>query len=228
MFVDSFFYRVKAKCNVVLHMAHLWLSGATSSVIHLHLGLTKQVVADYTLFMRELVADSLDEMDFKIGGPNVVVEIDESKFGKRKHNRGHRVDGVWILGGVERTEERRVFLVAVPDRTEETLLDVISTYVLPGSIVHTDLWRGYFNLEQKLNMRHLTVNHSEGFIDRDSGCHTNTIEGTWCGVKRNVPIRNRVASRIDQYLLEFVWRRKNQLSLWKGFIEALAEVGYYE
>ena len=30
------------------------------------------------------------------------MEIDESKFGKRKHNRGHSVEGQWVFGGVER------------------------------------------------------------------------------------------------------------------------------
>lgn len=38
----------------------------------------------------------------KIGGPGRTVEIDESKFGKRKYHRGKRVDGVWVFGGIER------------------------------------------------------------------------------------------------------------------------------
>ena len=37
-----------------------------------------------------------------------IIEIDETKLGKRKYNRGHRVEGVWILCGVERTEARAV------------------------------------------------------------------------------------------------------------------------
>ena len=30
----------------------------------------------------------------KVGGEDVIVETDESKFGKRKYNKGHRVEGV--------------------------------------------------------------------------------------------------------------------------------------
>ena len=38
-----------------------------------------------------------------IGGEGIVVEIDESKFGKWKYSRGHKVDDVWVLEIVERT-----------------------------------------------------------------------------------------------------------------------------
>ena len=39
----------------------------------------------------------------KIGGLGTVVEIDESKFGKRKYNRGRMVEGTWVvLDGIER------------------------------------------------------------------------------------------------------------------------------
>ncbi|KCZ78038.1 hypothetical protein H311_00942 [Anncaliia algerae PRA109] len=41
-----------------------------------------------------------------IGGPNLIVEINESKFGKGKYNKGYRVEGVWVLGLVERYEKR--------------------------------------------------------------------------------------------------------------------------
>ena len=38
----------------------------------------------------------------KIGGPNKTVEIDDSKFGRRKYNRGDKVKGQWAFVAVER------------------------------------------------------------------------------------------------------------------------------
>ena len=50
-----------------------------------------------------------------IGGPGVEVEIDESKFGKIKYNRGRQVEGHWVFGGVERVTGE-CFMVEVARR----------------------------------------------------------------------------------------------------------------
>ncbi|KCZ77845.1 hypothetical protein H311_01137, partial [Anncaliia algerae PRA109] len=46
---------------------------------------------------------NLNKTEIKIGGPGIQVQLDESKFGKRKYNRGRRIEGVWVFGGVEKT-----------------------------------------------------------------------------------------------------------------------------
>ena len=65
---------------------------------------------------RQLAADKVEEDEGQIGGENVIVEIDESKFGKPKYHRGHPVEGAWVIGGVERAAERRVFAEVVEKR----------------------------------------------------------------------------------------------------------------
>jgi transposase-like protein len=190
------------------------------------LGIRRQTVSTIFLEFQKLVQSMLDEKNQLIGGPDVIVEIDESKFGKRKYQRGHHVEGVWIVGGVERTTERRIFLVKVENRNTKTLTDIIEKHVLPGSIIITDCWKGYEKLDEKMDATHLTVNHSKSFKDNESGAHTNTIEGTWYGIKRNINPRSRTQETIDGHLFEFIWRRDNQNNLWDSFIDALANIHY--
>jgi hypothetical protein len=65
------------------------------------------------------------EFSEKIGDPNKTVEIDETKFGSRKYNRGHAVMRQWVFGSVE-SESGKMFLVPVPDRTADTLMAVVT------------------------------------------------------------------------------------------------------
>ena len=122
---------------------------------------------------------------------------------------GHHVEGVWVLGMVEKSERRRIVLVVVDNRTKETLNSRIVTHVNKDSIVHTDCWKGYTNLKD-LVFQHKTVNHSKGFINPIDGTHTNTIEGCWYAVKAQVPIRDRTSSSVGLYLLRFMILRNEK------------------
>ncbi len=45
---------------------------------------------------REVCTDTIDRMHFnegKIGGPGHMIQIDESKVGRRKNNRGRLIEG---------------------------------------------------------------------------------------------------------------------------------------
>lgn len=139
----------------------------------------------------------------KLGGDGMTIEIDESKFGKRKYNRGHRVEGVWVLGMVERSERGRVKLVVVEDRKKSTLHDIIKESIKADSVIYTDGWRGYNDLEESFQS-HMTVNHSKHFKDPETQVHTNTIEGTWNGVKIGTPARGRAKTKIQRYILRYM------------------------
>lgn len=111
-------------------------------------------------------------------GNRIIVEVDESKFGKCKSHKGHCVEGVWIVGGVERTPERKIFITTVEDRKKDTLHLILSNYIKKGSEIRTDCWKGYNGLARipGKHYRHQTVNHAKEFKTA-SGVHTNTIEG---------------------------------------------------
>jgi transposase-like protein len=167
--------------------------------------------------------------DLKIGGPGIIVEIDECKLSKRKCERGHRVEGAWVLGGVERTPERRIFAIQVENRSAETLQRIIEQFVLEGSIIYTDCWRGYSFLDDSSSQyEHSTVNHSLCFKDPVTGIHTNSIEGTWAALKSKISKRYRCKDGLSDHLLAFIWRRQNQGSIWKGLLEALKDYEFVE
>ncbi|KAI9562474.1 hypothetical protein GHT06_009907 [Daphnia sinensis] len=123
---------------------------------------------DWYNFCRGVAEDIVINNSEKIGGIKVTVEIDESKFGKRKYNRGKKVDGVWVFGEVERGSGQ-CFLVLVPDRSADTLLDIIKEWILPGSIIISDCWKAYDKIEEHNEYIHLKVNHSLNFKDPETG-----------------------------------------------------------
>lgn len=112
-----------------LYLAYLWLSKTLVSSAIIHVSCSSATAIAYYDYFRQLIADLIDENQSIIGGEEVVVEIDETKVGKRKYNKSHRVDGVWVVGGVERTKKRCVFAVNVEKRDNKTLLDVIKKHV---------------------------------------------------------------------------------------------------
>ena len=139
-----------------------------------------------------------DEM---IGGPGIVVEIDESKFTKRKYNVGRSMRDGWVFGGIER-ESGKLFFRFVDDRTEATLSEIIKARIRPGSIINCDRFRSYWNLE-RLGYTVMRVNHSENFVDLATGAHTQNIESAWGRLKRFLrSIGSNLGSHTEEYICE--------------------------
>jgi IS1 family transposase len=228
MFKSSFFSMCKLECCEILNLAYMWICGASHTIL-LALGdHSSATVCSFMSYFNQLVGNMVTDENCQIGGPGVEVEIDESKIAKRKYQRGHRVEGAWIIGGVERTEERKLFVVRVQDRTKQTISNLISRFVKPGSIILTDKWKSYDYLSKETQFTHHTVNHTLHFKDPDTQIHTNTIEGTWSGIKSKIPKRNRSGAFVDEHLLAFVWRRQNEDNLWEAFLEALKNTAFDE
>ena len=146
-----------------------------------------------------MFAKQIQLTELKIGGLGIVVEIDETKLGKRKYNRGHRVEGVWIVCGVERTKEKRYFAIEVNNRDAPTISNIIDKYVARGSIIYTDKWKAYLKACSQLGYVHLTENLSKKFKDPITGVHTNTIDGCNNTLKTFIKPRNRVKEYISDY-----------------------------
>jgi transposase-like protein len=146
--------------------------------------LGSDTIADRFKSLRRLVMeDFLERQEYRgqIGGPGKIVQIDESKFGKRKYNRGRHTDGHWVLGLIEDgSEDLRLILCPNNKRGEVDLLPIIQKHVAPGTEIHTDCWKAYDRLDQ-VGYIHKRVNHSDKenpFVAPD-GTHTARIEASW-------------------------------------------------
>ena len=159
------------------------------------------------------------EFQQKIGGPGKIIEIDESKFGKRKFHKGRRVDGVWVFGGIER-ETKNCFFQCVPDRTANTLIAIIKEHVLPGTTIYSDCWKAYSSLNKE-GFSHLTVNHSINFVDPETGTHTNTIESTWRALKKSLPKHGTTKGLYDTYFAQYCVRKQFLVDKEDPFLEFL-------
>jgi hypothetical protein len=113
-------------CNILSYsFVSLWCDSVSLKVIAKQLKIGYKTTIDWASFCREVVFNGLLSNKEKIGGVDKIVEIDESKFGKRKYHRGHYVEGQWVFGGYERGSGR-VFMVPVEQRGK-VLIFILNT-----------------------------------------------------------------------------------------------------
>ena len=99
---------------------------------------------------------------------------------------------------------RERFLLKVPDRGEETLIQQIKPNIEPESRTISDSWKGYSTSElEKAVFTHLKENHKNTFVDPETGASTQRVERMWGSAKW----RNRVTSHphLHSYLVECMW-----------------------
>jgi len=170
----------------ILILVKLYLDESYNSTIAEEiLEVNKSTLTDWTNFCREICTNYVNQEKVKIGGDNVVVEVDEAKFGRRKNHKGRIIDGTWIFGGVEVKDKSKCFFVPVENRSSSTLLAQIKDWIEPGSVIVSDRWKAY-NCLGREDYNHLTVNHKYNFVDPDTGAHTNNIEREWREVRKCV------------------------------------------
>ncbi|KCZ77487.1 hypothetical protein H311_01499 [Anncaliia algerae PRA109] len=206
--------------STIINILSLWFMEVSNSAISEILKISRETISKLLKKALVYVEEKYISSIGMIGGPGIIVEIDESKFGRRKYHRGHKVEGVWVLGMVERTPSRKILLIPVPNRNAETLINIIKRHVHSDSIIFTDCWKGYVNIKNEFSS-HKTINHSLAFVDFVNNIHTNTIEGNWAGIKQNLPIQCRTKKRILLYLLRYMIKRNSSEDSFKEFIKFL-------
>ena len=193
--------------STALQIIYWWSRGLTVQQAVTVVGTSKVTVVEWFYRCRDICANYLLEHHRPIGGIGHVVELDETKIGHRKYNRGRLRDGVWVVGGLDRGTND-VFLQIVEDRSSDTLVPIIQAMVKPGTTIMTDEWRAYTAFNDR-GFQHLTVNHSIHFVHPETGANTQRMESVWAQAKQKIKQSKGIRHEfLHLYLVEFLWRRK--------------------
>lgn len=204
IFKGTWFDKSKLDVETNLRFCNLFLrKGFSYEQIRNELKISDNSINDWSSFCREVLISWCMRNSALIGGPGKTVEIDESKFGKRKYNVGRVIEGQWVFGGFCR-ESKDLFFVPVEKRDSATLITIIKDYVRPGTTIISDCWKAYDSLEEE-GFNHLKVNHSYNFVDPKTGAHTNNIERKWRDAKRTVPQFGRQKAHFVGYLARVIF-----------------------
>ncbi|KAG0434404.1 hypothetical protein DMUE_5197 [Dictyocoela muelleri] len=119
---------------------------------------------------------------------------------------------------VERTIQRKIFLIGIDDKKATTLIPNIDKKVQCGSFIYIDGLRSYNSLNNEV-YDHESVNHYENFIEPISCVHTQTIEANWSTIKRTVPMQARSEEKVETYIVRFMMIRNLGISLYDEVIK---------
>jgi transposase-like protein len=200
-------------CCMQTNIAMMWFFSYQIQICTMHNFMAEQLttttISNYWNMFRDLMTQDMAREDTQLGGPGIVVEMDESYFsGTRKGNVGRQArESRWIFGMLDITTKQCVVFL-VEDRSADTLLRKIQENVADGSIIHTDGWASYGGIARlHNNYTHHVVIHKENFVDPQTGTHTQNIENFWGHIKAPWKrCRGLYGSMVGAYLDEMQWR----------------------
>ena len=193
-----------------------------------NLEMSRKTSIDWRSFCSEVTLNWQANLQQAIGGPGIIVEIDETVIVKRKYNKGRAIKEVWIFGGIER-ESGKCFVIELLvafnienlskderlkrlPRDKATLLPIIQKFIRPGSIIYSDGW-GAYNCLSEYGYTHDTVIHKTNYVNPDNNVvHTQTIERMWKDLKEWISRPGMRPMYLQQYISRWLFARRRPKS----------------
>jgi len=196
----------------VFKMIYLWAEEIQIHEVLEFSAVERKRVGEMFSRLRQAIFSRTSEEPVRLGGHNIICQIDESLFSHKQKNHVGRVpqEPVWVFGIVDASQRPCTgYMKVVENRSEATLLPIINEVCRPGTVVHSDKWAAYRNITRELWLEHRTVNHSLNFVNPVDGTHTQAIESYWAKQKLRIKKMNGIQrEKLPEYLVEFMWRDK--------------------
>lgn len=147
-----------------------------------------------------------------------IVEVDETYIGgQRSGKRGRGSEGkslVLVAAEVNDSNIGRIRLIRIKDASSDSVHDAISKTVNKGSIIRTDKWRGYNNLDSIGYIREIVRQSEEVGEDLLPNCHrvASLLKRWLLGTHQGAVSQEH----LDYYLDEFTFRFNRRTSTHRG------------
>ena len=193
-----------------IHMICSSKKGVSSNQLHRTFGVTLKTA----WFMSHRLREAIRSGDLApMGGPGIIVEIDETFIGNKADmpkRRGFAHKHA-VLSLVERGGKVRSFHVA--GTTAAHLVPILRANIAKETAVMTDEAGQYAHLGKEF-ASHEYVNHSAGEYGRGD-VHTNTLEGFYSVFKRGMKgiYQHCSEKHLHRYVAEFDFRYSNRIGL---------------
>ena len=165
----------------VMYLFNTARKGISAAQVARELGITPASA----WFMMHWLREAMDPDFEKLKGE---VEIDEAWVGGLERNKHSKkrlykkwAEGKQIVLGMRERDGGPIILRPIPTNTQDVLLDDILLSVEKGSIIYTDEFVGYNDLDEWYD--HYVVNQKRGEYVNEQ-ITTNSIESVWAIVKR--------------------------------------------
>ena len=222
---NSVFDGFKFSLKTGLKLMWKWLGDASQKEIRREADVDEFVLIKFYERLRLAAEKFILYNPQRLGGNNVVCQLDESLFRhKPKYHRGRATDQeLWVFGIADTSyQPSKIYLELVERRDAVTLLPIIRRVCRPNSIIISDEWAAYRNAEEETRLSHLTVNHSLHFVDPNTGAHTQNIESYWAKVKLRIKVKKGVfGEKLESYLSEWMWKDNVYCDKWQNFLDLI-------
>jgi transposase-like protein len=213
------------KWFLVTYILSVHSKGISSLQLSKWLGTTQKTAWFLNHRIREMLTDSAPEL---LDG---IVEVDETYVGGSISNKHiskredyKRLDNkTMVLGAIQR--QGKVKTRVIPEITIENVSKAIEDFIAPDSTMVTDEHKAYNKVGEKYNHKRINHRSSEYVRREDIAIHTNSIEGYWNILKKQIDgIHHSVSAKhLQRYCNENAFRYNNRKTFQdERFANALA------